>query len=510
MLSLSKNLCPVSSNVTIAVGKLNDTFLQVSCERHIAYELNEYFSFKVPNFQFNPKYRAKIWDGKIRLFNIQSGQLYVGLYPYLQEWAEKHNYTLKSEVVEARPLTGLEIESIKSFFDSLNLHCKNQPITPRDYQIQSFLHCVKSDRTLLLSPTSSGKSLVIYALIRWYQQFLDNDKILILVPTTNLVVQMYNDFKDYSSHQKEWDVDKQCHKIYSGKEKNTKQQVYISTWQSLYRLPKEYFKQFSMVIGDEAHLCNANSLKGILEKMITCRYRFGTTGTLSEAKTHKLVLEGLFGKVYTAITSKKLMDDKHISKLNIQCIQLQYPEIERKFMKSASYAEEIAYIVAHKRRNNFLCNLALEQKGNTLILFNFIEIHGKVLLDLLKKKDDKRKIFFIAGETEVEERELIRKTTEKETNAIIVASSGVLSTGVNIRNLQSLIFAHPYKAKIRNLQSIGRVLRLDDKNNKAVLFDIIDDLHWKKRNNYGLRHWKERLDIYLKEKFDYDYSIIPL
>ena len=494
----------------IVIAKLNETFLQISCEKHIAYELNEYFSFKIPNAQFHPKVKARMWDGKIRLFNIQTGQLYFGLLPYLKEWTKKHSYQVQTDIIDAKPLTGLDIESIKEFFDSLNLYCKNVKITPRDYQIASFMECVKNDRVLLLSPTSSGKSLVIYSLIRWYQKFLDNDKMLIVVPTTNLVSQMYGDFGDYSSHDKNWNVEKYCHKIYSGKAKNSKEQIYISTWQSLYRLPKEYFEQFSLIVGDEAHLATANSLKGILEKSTFCRYRFGTTGTLKDSKCNKLMLEGLFGKTYTAVTSKQLMDDKHISKLNIQCLQLEYPEEERETMKKSTYQEEIDFIVTHKKRNNFICNLALEQNGNTLILFNYVEKHGKVLEKMLMDKDSNRQIFFIAGETDVEQREAIRKATEEEKNAIIVASSGVLSTGVNIKNLQYLIFAHPYKAKIRNLQSIGRVLRLDDKNNKAVLYDIIDDLHWKKRNNYGLKHWKERLSIYLKEKFDYDYSVITL
>ena len=207
----------------------------------------------------------------------------------------------------------MDLEGIKTFFDSLNLQSKNNPIIPRDYQIESFLHCAKSERALLLSPTSSGKSLVIYSLIRWYQQFIHDDKILILVPTTNLVTQMYNDFKDYSSKQSEWNVEEQCHVIYSGKEKESDKQIYISTWQSLYKLGKPYFQNFGMVIGDEAHLCNAQSLKSILEKMVNCRYRFGTTGTITDSKTNKLVLEGLFGKTYQAITSKELMEDKHIS-----------------------------------------------------------------------------------------------------------------------------------------------------------------------------------------------------
>ena len=494
----------------IAVGKLNETFLQVFCERHVAYELNEYFSFKVPNFQFHPKFKAKLWDGKIRLFNIQTGQMYLGLYPYLKEWADKHSYKLQSDIVEARKLKGMGVTEIKEFFDSLKLHCKNVPITPRDYQVSSFIHCVKQERALLLSPTSSGKSLVIYSLIRWHQRFIENDKILILVPTTNLVRQMYNDFGDYSSKLKDWNVEEQCHQIYSGKEKDTNRQIYISTWQSLFRLGAPYFKKFGMVIGDEAHLCNAQSLKGILEKMVTCRYRYGTTGTITDSKTNKLVLEGLFGKTYQAITSKELMDDKHISDLKIECLVLGYEDAEKKLLKKATYQEEIDFIVSSPKRNEFICELALARKGNVLVLFNYVEKHGKILEKILKAKlKTDRNIFFIAGETSVEDRENIRQITEVE-NSIIVASSGVLSTGVNIKNLQSLIFAHPYKGKIRNLQSIGRVLRLDDKENKAILFDVVDDLSWKKHQNYGIKHWSERVKTYTNEKFEYNIREITL
>ena len=322
---------------------------------------------------------------------------------------------------------------------------------------------------------------------------------------------MYNDFKDYSSHDK-WDAQKECHIIYSGKEKKTDKKIIISTWQSLYRLGIQYFKQFGMVVGDEAHLCSAESLKGILEKMISCRYRFGTTGTLTDSKTNKLVLEGLFGSVYQAITTKKLMKDKHISDLKIQCLLLNYPEETRKSLKKATYQEEIDFVVTNKERNKFIAKLAIEQKGNTLVLFNYVDKHGKVLHKMLQDRvnGSERQIFFIAGETEVEQREEIRQATEGEEDAIIIASSGVLSTGVNIKNLQSLIFAHPYKAKVRNLQSIGRILRLDDKDNQAVLYDIVDDLKWKKRDNYGLKHWKERVKMYNGEKFEYGFEMIPL
>jgi len=486
----------------IVVGKANETYMQISCERHIAYELNEYFSFKVPNAHFHPKFKAKLWDGKIRLFNINTGKIYLGLYPYLKEWAEKHAYKIETDIIEVQS-HNTDYDSCYKYMLDLKPMAKGEAIDARTYQIESFCHCIRKERALLLSPTSSGKSLVIYSLIRWHQEFLDNDKILILVPTTNLVTQMFNDFKDYSAKDRKWNVENQCHIIYSGKDKDSEKQIYISTWQSLYRLGAPYFRKFGMVIGDEAHLCNAQSLKGILEKMTNCRYRYGTTGTITDSKTHKLVLEGLFGKTYQAVTSKQLMDDKHISTLRIDCLRLKYSDAEREMAKKYTYREEIDFVTTHKKRNEFIRDLALLRKGNVLILFNFVEKHGKVLYEMLKKKIKKgRNIFFIAGETSVEDREKIRGLAEVE-DSIIVASSGVLSTGVNIRNLQSLIFAHPYKGKIRNLQSIGRVLRLDDKDNKAILFDLVDDLSWKKRQNYGIKHWNERVNTYLQEKFDY-------
>ena len=155
-------------------------------------------------------------------------------------------------------------------------------------------------------------------------------------------------------------------------------------------------------------------------------------------------------------------------------------------------------------RNNFISNLAIDQEGNTLILFNYVEKHGKPLHNILKEKlkGKKRKLFYVSGETDVDTRESVRAITEKEKNAIIVASLGTFSTGINIKRLHNLIFASPSKSQIRVLQSIGRGLRKSDRDTKV--FDIADDLHWKAKKNYTLEHAAERIKIYSKEKFDYE------
>jgi superfamily II DNA or RNA helicase len=361
----------------------------------------------------------------------------------------------------------------------------------------------------MISPTSSGKSLMIYALVNWYLNTIDK-KILIIVPTTSLVEQLYKDFEDYTTGSScEYTADL-AHRIYAGKDKETDKRVVITTWQSIYKLKKDWFKQFGAVIGDEAHNFKAKSLTSILTKMTECEYKFGFTGTLDGTQTHKLVLEGLFGPVHNVTTSRALMDAEQIAKLQIEAITLKYTDEEKKLVKTMIYKDEIDWLINCKKRNKFICELALTRESNTLILFQFVEKHGKKLFKYLTEKSPERSIFFVSGEIATEVREDIRAITEKSENVIIVASYGTFSTGINIRNLHNIIFGHPVKSRIRNLQSVGRVLRKYDDKEKATLFDISDDLSWKKHKNYSLRHFFERVKIYNSEKFDYKLRSIEL
>jgi superfamily II DNA or RNA helicase len=268
-------------------------------------------------------------------------------------------------------------------------------------------------------------------------------------------------------------------------------------------MPKEYFEQFDYVICDEVHQAQAKALSDILSKCTKAEYRIGVTGTLSGAKAHEWVLMGLFGQIYKATTSAELMKKKQLAELTIKCLLLKYSEEECQYMKSAGYQDEIEYIISNPNRNKFIVNLALSLEGNTLLLFNYVEKHGTVLYDMLNKKAKDRKVFFIHGGTDVESREKIRRIMEKETNAIIVGSVGVLSTGTNIVALNNVIFASPTKSKIRNLQSIGRSLRVSETKQSATLFDVADDFKWKSKENYTLKHFFERVKTYSEEKFKF-------
>ena len=483
----------------LIISKKNEVYLKIHAEPHIYYELSDQFTFDIPNAKFSPAYKKKYWDGKIRLFNTQKGEIYVGLLDRIIQFCKDHTYTY--EFIDSEyfglPFEVNEMISLEGVKDYMNAISK---FKPRDYQIEGVYDALRHNRKLLISPTASGKSLMIYSIVRYY---VGNKKnILIVVPTTSLVEQMYKDFEDYG-----WNVGSFCHKVYAGKERETDSQVIITTWQSIYKLPRKYFERFSVVIGDEAHQFKSKSLISIMTKLDGAKYRFGFTGTLDGSETHKWVLEGLFGTSYKIIKTDELMKKGHLAKLDINVLLLKHPP-----NKFENFEEEVQYIIGHTKRNNFIKNLALDLKGNTLILFARVEKHGEPLYNLINNSNiiENRNVFFIHGGVDTEDREKVREITEQESNAIIVASYGTFSTGINIKNLHNIIFASPSKSRIRNLQSIGRVLRKGNQKTRATLYDIADDISYKSRKNYTLNHLIERIKIYNEENFDYDIVNIPL
>ena len=481
------------------ISKINEVYLELEVDEDVSRELSDYFTFEVPGAKFMPQYRNRMWDGKIRLFSPHNGRIYVGLLPYIKEYCSKKSieYIMEKGVENDRNVLR---ESVRDFAESLRPKSRGEPIQFRDYQIDSIWHAIQSDRCLLLSPTASGKSLVIYTLVRYYH--LMNLKTLILVPTTSLVEQMYSDFIDYG-----WE-DKYLHRVYAGMDKGSKKPVVISTWQSIYKLHRPYFAQYGCIIGDEAHLFKAKSLTDIMAKSGEVRYRFGLTGTLDGTQTHRLVLEGLFGQVKKIISTKELIDRGTLAELEIDCIVLKHTEEEAKRVRYYTYAEEINYLVSHPKRNKFIEKLCKSIKGNTLLLFQLVEKHGVLLYNEIKTLD--RKVFFVYGGTTTETREKIRAITEKETNAIIVASYGTFSTGINIRAINNIVFASPSKSRVRVLQSIGRGLRQNDDKSKVKLFDVSDNISYKSRPNFTYRHFTQRLNIYKEEQFKYQINRINL
>ena len=482
----------MKSNVYIQ--KKNEVYLTVDCEPHVGYELADEFTFEVPQAKFMSAYKKRYWDGKIKLFSPGTGEIYVGLLPYITSFCEEKGYEvihrdnefygLPSEVDEF-----ITPQGIGEYVKSLHL-----PHKVRDYQYKGIYEALRHKRKLLLSPTGSGKSLMIYALARfWEMKML---RTLIVVPTTSLVEQMYKDFQDYG-----WDSEHHCHRVYAGTDPRSDKDVIITTWQSVYKLPKVYFEKFGAVIGDEAHLFKAKSLTSIMNKLYDCKYRVGFTGTLDGMQTNRLVLEGVFGTVDKVTRTEKLIKEGHLSEFEIKVLILKHDP--REF---DTYQQEMDYLVEHENRSKFIRNLVCDLTGNTLVLFNYVERHGMPLFELINNKvGDNRLVFLVHGGIDTEDREKARQIAETTNDSIIVASYGTFSTGINIRNLHNVVFASPSKSKIRNLQSIGRVLRKGDHKTKAVLYDIADDISKGSKRNYTLNHLVERIKIYNEENFDYEF-----
>tara|TARA_Y100001973_G_scaffold105824_1_gene180503 strand:- start:1513 stop:2982 length:1470 start_codon:yes stop_codon:yes gene_type:complete len=479
--------------MTLDILPVDETYVRLSCDMGLLQEISDNMTFEVPGAKFMPKYKMGIWDGKIRLVNRMNGTIYKGLVPHIINFCQTRDYNVNVSKSIVFPFK----DTINFKFSDLKL---KEGIVPHDFQEEALKTCLTKKRQIIVSPTASGKSLIIYGICR----ALEKKKTLIIVPTVGLVNQMVNDFEDYASADDSWNADENCHKIYSGQEKDSNKQIYVSTWQSVWKKGKKYFSQFDCIIGDEVHTFDAKACTSILEKTTNAFYRFGFTGTLRESKTHELTLSGLFGPVTQMVTTKELMDRNVVAKMQIDAIVLKYSEQVSKTIRGAKYHEEIDFIVTSEARNRFLTKLTSTREGNTLILFNFVDKHGVPMYEMMKDAlKDTHEVHFVYGGTDSEQREKVRQLVSRKSNLVIIASYGVFSTGINMVNLHTVVLSSPTKSKVRVLQSIGRGLRKSSSKTKVNIIDIADDLRGnRKTKNYSIKHFNSRYDMYINEGFD--------
>ena len=480
----------------VIISKRNENDIHIECEQHVLYELQEFFTFDVEGASFSPAYRKRYWDGKIRLLSVAKQTLPAGLTYRLCKALDKFDYSWN---FADNKYYGVPYETDdRIFLDGVDLFMnKISGVKPREYQVDTVFHALKEYRKTIVSPTGSGKSLMIYSIARFIKSI--GNRTLIVVPSKSLVEQMAKDFIDYG-----WD-EENVHKIYQGHSLDTSSPVTISTWQSIYGLDKKWFRQFNCVIGDECHNFKAKSLQGIMSKCPDAKWRYGFTGTLDGKNVNKLILEGLFGPVYKTTSSADLMEKGFLAKLNVDIITLKHEP-----KKFDNYNEEIEFLGLHTNRNRFICNLANSLGGNVLVLFTRVEGQGLPLFDMMNELTD-RPVHIIYGDVNVKIREEVRQIAESSDNNIILGSYGTMSTGVNIKNLHHVIFASPSKSRIRVLQSIGRGLRKAKNKDSAKLYDISDDFRFPhSRNNFTLNHLAERIKYYVDENFQYRMIEVPI
>lgn len=409
----------------VHIEYLNAVHLKVNADPGIKMEIENYFRFRPQGYQFVPSFKNKVWDGWFRVFSAMKPVLYIGLLEYLVKFCEDRGYKIKISR-DFDPPESLDAQYVKELAILLKT-----PYEPRDYQIEYVLNALNSGRSLSLSPTSSGKSFIIYLIQQHYMR-QHHQRTLIVVPTVSLVYQMASDFISYGCDET------YIHKILSGAEKATKKPIVISTWQSIVKMPVEWFSQFGVVLGDEAHNFQAKSLTSIMEKMIDTPYRHGFTGTISsESKVHRMVLEGLFGSIKRFVTTKELMEQGSVADFKIKGIVLNHSqevkkvfndaikEVKAKNKKSSKKVNlfnlEKEFLINFEKRNLFIRNLvwSLENQNN-LILFDRVEKHGKVLEPLLRKEG--RTLHFIHGGVAGIERDRVRDIIENDNTYTVTLS----------------------------------------------------------------------------------------
>lgn len=259
------------------------------------------------------------------------------------------------------------------------------------------------------------------------------------------------------------------------------------------------------VVVSNCHQYKADAMKGIFEKATEVKYRIGVSGSLDKSSVNKMVLRGLIGEISKVKSTRDLINEGHLSDIKIGCVILKYNKETKKLLKSADYKTEIDFLCQHAARNKFIRKLALSRSGNSLVLFNYVDKHGKPLYEDIKKHATSQQVHLVCGEIEANDREEIRRLVQDSTSDnIIVASVGTFSTGVNIPRLHTIIFATPTKSVIRVMQSIGRGLRKSSDKDFLMLFDICDSINPSKSSpNFTMKHFAERLRIYVEEGHPY-------
>lgn len=493
----------------IEVEKLNEVYLRIHADYSQLREMYDYFSCFAPNYRFHKKYIRKLWNGKISFFDIRTRLLPIGLLFKFDKFCTSNNYKYNLNFDKTELYEKIIKEDIIKFSDKLLVHAytsENQKIDPYDYQIDAVHSAIKHKRGIIESATASGKSLVVYIIIRLLLAQDPERKILFIVPNTSLVEQLYGDMTLYG-----WEyISRYVTKLYSGQKPDFRKNILCTTWQSIARKPNSFFEKYDTIICDEAHSVKSTIFNSIGKKCTNAEFRLGFTGTKPKEPCDQYNIESVLGPTIFKLKSKELIDRGLLSKIQIVNMLLKYPDKVVQKNRYRPYVEELRTIYEYENRNKIFDFIfkGIPDGQNTLILCTQIE-HLKSIQKYLEENiDDKYMIVNIYGKTKVSERETIRKTLEKESNVILVGTYATIGQGFNVKRLHNIIFASSYKSYIKILQSIGRVLRISKYKDKALLFDLVDDLRFKKRTgNTGKNHiykqFEVRKEYYKENEFNY-------
>lgn len=469
------------------------TKLIIEChDKDIFNNIREHFSIKNDGATFARKKsngrRIFIADRKYAI--TPTGQFDIGLFNEIK------NYIINQQFV-----TNVKVED--SVYKLINVGFQTEIYTNftkqlRDYQLEVVTRAVNKGWGTCILGTGAGKTLTTAALIENYYRNSNNKqtfKCLVIVPDLGLVSQTYEEFLEsgISFSVTQWTGKKQpdldCNVIICN----------MGILQSKFK-ESEWVKYVDLLIVDEAHKMKSDNKVSKIISEIKTRNRYGFTGTLPEDIYEQWFILGKLGPKIYEKNSSDLRKQNYLTNVDVKIIKLQYALPVIPNITDSAYRNELEYIYNHKIRNTFIQKLCEKLSNNTLILVNHIA-HGEYLHEILQKQD-KKQVFFIRGEVEVEERDSIKQLMEKNDNIVCIAISAIFSTGVNIRNIHNIMFVAGGKSFIRTVQSIGRGLRLHHNKEKLVIYDICDDL------KYSTQHNEKRKQIYTDEQINYTEKIV--
>ena len=481
----------------ITVQKQNNSYVQLHCNEELNHKIYILFSAFQPGYKFSPRFKMKLWDGKIHAYSPITQLLPIGLVDNLINWCKKNSYTYK--------LFGLDDFKDTVSYGDMKEYVNSQitKFDARDYQLDAIYSALTNKRGVLLSCTGSGKSLMIYGILKYLIAKKNKRHLLLIVPNVSLVEQMYTDFIDYGWENIENDVEK----LYSGMDPMFRTPVLISTWQSLENQDKDFFAEYQGVIVDECQGSKSSVLARIVKQCVGADYKIGTTGTLPTELADQLIINGVLGNNIFELKSKTLIDLGYLTKIVVASIFVRYPEEFIKANKDRTYQEEVKVVEEKPERNRTL-NFVIDHSkptDNILILVNHKD-HLKSVKEYLNLVYPERKVSIIMGEVKAKERESIRTGIEYEDGTLLVCTYQTMSAGVNIPKLHAVMLYANSKSRIKVLQSIGRGLRKHVSKNKVIIYDIIDDLSYKTRTgrahkNYCMQHYDERMSYYKEQEF---------
>lgn len=467
-------------------------------EPSIRQKLIRSVSYTLPYAKYTPAGRMGRWDGKVNFMQL-GGSTYLHMLDKLLPILEQ--YGIDIELDDQRINHNFEFEPIdKNIFDYVSFpvghHMEGKTITLHDHQVNAVNACLENPHGLILASTSSGKTLITAAISKTVEKY---GRSIIIVPSTDLVQQTYNDYEMVGLDAG----------VFFGDKKEFGHQHTITTWQSLNSLWKQtkkgeiklteqdvedFINGVVCVVVDEAHTSAADALQAVLgQVMRNVPLRWGLTGTIPKDEIAAAKIKCNVGEVIYTITAKELQEKNILSTCNVNCIKL------KSSLKFATYQDELKYLVSDRERMAYVAMLIsnIAESGNTLVLVDRLEA-GELLCEFLGIPKDE----FVRGKTKKKDREASYGEIRWADNRILIATYGVASTGISISRLYNVVMIEPGKSFVRTIQSIGRGLRRAEDKDHVEIYDICGS------NKYSAKHMRERIQYYKEAQYPYEETVI--